>query len=73
LAIVEAGVEDPDDPVDVLLQATTTTAATIRHNRAKIAFQTRAKRLAGRGAVMSSSMKISGFAGDVPIQDSTNI
>jgi hypothetical protein len=66
VAMVEVGVVEPDDPVDVLLQATTMKAAPNRHTRERIAFQARGKRLARFAAVIVSSGKDFWFAGDGP-------
>jgi hypothetical protein len=66
VAMVEVGVVEPDDPVDLLLQATTMKAATIRHERARVAFQAREERPAGSGAVMSSSGADFWFGGEDP-------
>jgi hypothetical protein len=62
--MVEVGVVEPDDPFEVLLQATTMKAATNRHTRVRIAFQLGGKRLARFAAVIVSSGKDFWFAGD---------
>jgi hypothetical protein len=60
VAMAEVGVVEPDDPVEVLLQATTMKAAAIRNKSARITFHARGKLPARRGAVMVPPVKISG-------------
>jgi hypothetical protein len=60
VAIVEVGVVEPDDPVDVLLQATTMKPVANKIKSAKIAFRTRGKLPVRCGAVMVPPVKISG-------------